>query len=140
MQTKKTGASLIFSLLVIGILFSNACTSGNSNETDHIDVKEAHQMIQDNLSNQDFVILDTRSPGEYASGHIENSVFVNFSDPSFKEELEKLDKNKKYLIYCRSGNRSGQTLDIMKKMDFKEVYNMKGGILAWSKSGYKVVK
>jgi len=144
MQIKKPGVSIIFSFLVIGCLFSNACTSGNPNDSDHgnkdISAKEAHQMIQDNLGSSDFVILDTRSPNEYKSGHLENSVFINFSDPDFMQELEMLDKNKKYLLYCRSGNRSGQTLILMKKMGFIEAYNLKGGIISWSKNGYNVVK
>jgi len=144
MSIKKPGVSLIFSLLVIGLLFSNACTSGNPNETGHVNkditVKEAHQMIRDNSGNENFIILDTRTPAEFNQGHIENSAILDYRDPAFKQELEKLDRNKKYLVYCRSGNRSGKTLNMMKKLGFKEAYNMKGGILAWSKAGYELIK
>ncbi len=60
--------------------------------------------------------------------------------PALKQELEKLDRNKKYLLYCRSGKISGKTLKMMNKLGFKEAYNMKGGILAWSKAGYELIK
>lgn len=131
-------------VFISGLLISNACTSGNPVDDDHIskhiDAKEANQIIQNNLNNKDFVILDTRTEGEFNSGHIENCILVVFSHPSYKDELKKLDKNKKYLLYCRSGNRSGQTLKMMEKFGFKEAYNLKGGIIAWSREGYNLVK
>ena len=51
-----------------------------------------------------------------------------------------MDKSKTYLIYCRSGNRSGQALDIMEELNFREVYNMMGGILEWEAEGLPTVK
>lgn len=131
-------------LLLIGLLFASSCQSGNTGVSDQISqdilATDAHQMIQQNLTNEDFVILDTRTPGEYKRGHLENALFVDYSSPSFKAEIEKLDKNKKYMIYCHSGGRSKTTLNMMKKLGFKEAYNMIGGIVAWSKSGYQLVQ
>ncbi len=144
MSIQKTRLSVVLVIFISGLLISNSCTSGNPNDTDHvskdIDVKEAQQMIQDNLNNQDFVILDTRTPREYENGHLENSVFLNYSSPTYKQEIEKLDRTKKYLIYCHSGGRSKTTLNMMKEMGFSEAYNMKGGIVAWSQAGYKLEK
>ena len=141
-KSSKSAYSIIL-LFVFGGLFSFACQSGNSEATDQINqdilVKDAFQMIEANQTNESFVILDTRTPGEYNRSHIQNSFFVDFSSPSFKTEIEKLDRNKKYLIYCHSGGRSKTTLNMMKKLGFKEAYNMIGGIIAWSKSGYQLV-
>ncbi len=127
-------------VILMGGLVSSACQSGNSKNSDQISgdilAKDAFQMIQDNLNNESLIILDTRTPDEYNRGHLQNSLFIDFSSPSFKLEIEKLDKNKKYLIYCHSGGRSKTTLNMMKKLGFKEAYNMIGGIVAWSKSGY----
>lgn len=133
---------IIVFVLVNLLLFS--CQPGNPDATDLISedilAKDAYQLIQQNIGNEDFVILDTRTPGEYSRGHIQNTVFVDFSSPTFQGEIEKLDRNKKYIVYCHSGGRSKTTLNLMKKLDFKEAYNMIGGIVAWSKSGYELVK
>lgn len=131
-------------LLLIGLLLASSCQSGNPEVSDQVSqdilATDAYQMIQQNLTNENFVILDTRTPGEYKRGHLENAFFVDYSSPSFKAEIEKLDKNKKYMIYCHSGGRSKTTLNMMKKLGFKEAYNMIGGIVAWSKSGYELVQ
>ena len=64
-----------------------------------------------------------------------NAINVNFSSTAFRDELNKLDKNKTYLIYCRSGNRSAQALAVMKELDFNEVYDA-GGISEWINAGF----
>lgn len=129
-----------FFLFLVGTLLSTACQSGGSTAENQINddilAKDAHQLIQQNLNNDNFVVLDTRTTGEYDRGHLQNALFIDYSSPSFKAEIEKLDKNKTYVIYCHSGGRSKTTLNLMRKLGFKEAYNMIGGIVAWSKAGY----
>ncbi len=69
------------------------------------------------------------------NGHIENAINLNYYSKTFKDELSELDKSKTYLIYCRSGRRSGIALDIMKELGFTEVYNILGGITQWEAEG-----
>ena len=76
---------------------------------------------------------------EYESEHIQNSIMIDFYSDSFKNELEKLDKNKTYLIYCRTGRRTGLTIDTMEELGFLQVYNMVGGITQWKINGYPIV-
>ncbi len=102
-------------------------------------VDEAYTLIQNNKSNPDFVILDVRTPSEYASGHIENAVNLDYYDDAFEETLDNYDRNKTYLIYCRTGNRSAAAMKIMKNLGFTNVYNMQGGINVWISAGYPVV-
>jgi rhodanese-related sulfurtransferase len=59
---------------------------------------------------------------------------------AFGDELEKLDRDRTYLIYCRSGGRSGEALDIMAGRDFAEVYNLEGGILGWEAADLPTIK
>ena len=98
--------------------------------------QEVFTLIQENQNNPDFAIIDVRTPEEFAEGYIENADNIDFYSETFWDELNQLDKNKTYLIYCQSGNRSGRTLDIMAELNFEEVYNMLGGILAlYSRNG-----
>jgi len=106
----------------------------------NITPQEAFDLIQDNKENPDFVILDVRTPEEFAEGHLENAHNLDFYSKSFREGLNKLSKEKIYLVYCRSGRRSGETLEIMKELGFKKVYNMLGGIIQWKESGFKIEK
>jgi rhodanese-related sulfurtransferase len=85
------------------------------------------------LEGKEVIILDVRTKKEYDEGNIPNSINLDFYSSNFKNELNNLDKDKVYFIYCRSGSRSEKTLNIMKELKFKEVYNLDGGYLSWSK-------
>ncbi|MBF0278521.1 MAG: rhodanese-like domain-containing protein [SAR324 cluster bacterium] len=98
----------------------------------NISPRDSAKLIEQNQNNPDFKIVDVRTPAEYSEGHIQNSSLVDFYSKTFTEELQKLDRDKTYLVYCRSGNRSGKTLTMMQKLGFKKVYNMSGGFLAWN--------
>lgn len=100
----------------------------------------AYPLIQENESNADFVILDVRTPEEYANEHIAESVLLDFYADDFEDELDKLDKSKTYLVYCRSGNRSSKTMPVMEDLGFIEIYDMGGGINQWKAEGYPTVK
>ncbi len=87
------------------------------------------------------VVIDVRTSGEYDSGHLEAaSSLLDYYAPDFREQLSKLDRNAKYLIYCRSGNRSGSALGIMKDLGFTDIRHIEGGIKAWTGAGLPVVK
>jgi rhodanese-related sulfurtransferase len=105
----------------------------------NIPPEDAKKLVESNKQNPDFIILDVRTASEFKEGHIENAVNIDFYLPQFKDLLNKLDKNKKYLVYCRSGHRSGNAVNIMKDLKFMEVYNMTDGITKWKTLGYNLV-
>ena len=84
------------------------------------------------MASPDVVVLDVRTPGEVGEGKIDSALELDFRSDNFASELGKLDKEKTYLVYCRSGGRSGKTCDLMKKSGFREFYNLDGGYSAWS--------
>ncbi len=130
----------ILAVLFIFLISSSVYTQDDKKQIiKKITSKEAEKMINKNKDDKDMIILDVRTPDEYIGGHIEGAQNINYNSDNFSKELEKLDKNKKYLVYCRSGNRSGKAVLIMEKMDFKEVYDF-GGIINWIKEGFKTVK
>ena len=97
----------------------------------NITPKEAYDLMQKHKDNSNFLILDVRTHEEFSDGRLENAINLDYHSDSFLAEIQKLDKNDKYLIYCQSGNRSGKVLVLMKELGFQEVYNMSGGISAW---------
>ena len=105
---------------------------------ENISVFEADSLIQLNKDNENFVILDVRTPSEYLRDHLENAFTRNFYDDDFQLQMDSLNKDFTYLIYCQSGNRSGQSFTIMQNLGFKEVYNMLGGIAMWKTNNLPV--
>lgn len=81
----------------------------------------------------DAIILDVRTPGEFAEGYINKAVNIDFRDTKFDATLKNMDKSKPYFVYCLSGGRSGEAAKIMRSQGFEKVYELKGGILAWKK-------
>jgi rhodanese-related sulfurtransferase len=101
---------------------------------------QADELIRANQGNTGFAILDVRTPAEYAESHLQNAINLDFNSPGFKDEAGRLDKNKTYLVYCRTGVRSAAAGNIMVELGFKDIYNMTGGITEWQSSGLPVVK
>lgn len=127
-------------LLVIALLIPvMSCSISRSAGFEDISVEECYTLIQENQENPDFIILDVRTPSEYASGYIENAVNLDYYEDDFEITLDTYDKNKTYLIYCRTANRTASVMNIMQRLEFTEVYNMRGGINAWTSAGYPVV-
>ena len=87
----------------------------------------------------DLVILDVRTPEEFAEGHIDGATMIDFYEPDFAEQLATLDPDVPYVLYCRSGNRSSQARTIMSELGFTTVDDVDGGILAWQSAGLPVV-
>jgi rhodanese-related sulfurtransferase len=78
-----------------------------------------------------FVILDVRTPEEFAEGHIDGAVNLDIQSQDFKKGLGALDRSKSYLVYCRTGNRSRQAIIAMATMGFRSIFHMNEGIVKW---------
>ena len=76
-------------------------------------------------ANPDIIVIDVRTPDEIAqTGAIENSINIDFKASDFKEKISALDKDKEYILFCKSGNRSGQAYKIMAEMGFSNINNL----------------
>jgi len=126
--------------LIIGVTMTGGCVLDETAVIEDIAPQEALTLIQNNQNNPDFVIIDVRTPGEFAGEHIENATNIDFYSEAFRDMLDNLDKNKSYLIYCAVGGRSGSALDIMAELNFREAYNVLGGINQWKAEGLPTVK
>ncbi|EKF84815.1 rhodanese-like domain-containing protein [Methanobacterium formicicum] len=110
----------------------------SSNSATDLDPNSAFEMILKNKQNPEFILLDVRTLGEYNQSHIEDSIQIDYQSRDFEKKVQELDKSKTYLVYCRSGMRSGASVDIMSKLGFKNLYNMAGGIMGWENCGLSV--
>jgi len=102
--------------------------------------KDAFELIQKNKGNSNFVILDIRTPEEFRDGHIEGAVNVDFRSENFGKEIDRFDKNKTYFVYCRTGNRSYDALNLMGPIGFRSIVRLAGDINGWKSAGLPIVK
>jgi rhodanese-related sulfurtransferase len=96
---------------------------------------EADDLIQDNLGNPDFMILDVRTPAEFVQGAVENAINIDFMDAQFENQVRQLDRTRIYLVYCQSGGRSAMATDAMLPVGFGRLHDLTGGFLAWVGAG-----
>ncbi len=85
------------------------------------------------------VVLDVRTPEEFAFGHLAGAVNLDFYAATFADDLGTLDREAPYLLYCRTDNRSGQVREMMRSLGFRDVHEIDGGIVAWAEAGLLVV-
>ena len=83
------------------------------------------------LMQQGSQVIDVRTPEEYALGYIEGAILIDYKAADFHSSISALNRNVTYLIYCRSGNRSGKASKIMDSLGFKKIYDLKGGFMNW---------
>lgn len=113
--------------LFLSILFFTSCKSkqeSNQNEESfkNLTVEEVIILLE---ANTDIIVIDVRTPDEIAqTGAIENSINIDFKASDFKEKISVLDKDKEYILFCKSGNRSGQASKIMAEMGFSNINNL----------------
>ena len=125
---------MLLSILVV----SCQETQSNQNNSDSNNTgifeklsKDAFAKKMEEKTNE--ILIDVRTPEENKNGTITNAININFYDKNFEEQLLKLDKSKPIFVFCKSGGRSGKTFSNMKDLEFKEVYELKGGYSGWKK-------
>ncbi len=122
-------------LLLVIALVAAAC-GGDQSATTGVRVvspntaAEIHENPPEGL-----VVLDVRTPEEFAEGHLDGAIMIDFYGADFTDRLAELDRDRPYLLYCRSGNRSSQARQIMIDLGFTDVADIDGGILAWTQAG-----
>ena len=119
---------------IAGLLFAGQAMAQN---VENVEVNQFKQYID---TYQQAYILDVRTPREYAAGKIPGSVNININDPQFQQKIAELDPSRPVLVYCLSGGRSSRAANMLANGGFTAVYNLTGGIRAWSASGQKVEK
>lgn len=85
------------------------------------------------------VVLDVRTSEEFAGQRLPDATMIDFYSPDFAQQIADLDRDAPYLLYCRSGNRSGQAAELMEELGFTDVQDVDGGIVSWLEAGHPFV-
>jgi len=144
-MTKKIGLFLLLILVLIltacggaaeAVVVSEPAAAVAQNEAlslgPTVDVKTA-AAVKDR---DDVILIDVREQWEYDEGHIPGITLIPMDE--IPNRLNEIPTDKEVIVTCRSGNRSGQVTDFLRKNGFDNVHNMQGGILAWEQAGYDV--
>lgn len=122
----------IFAVLAASALFLTGC--GESGATNL-----GAQEFQAKATEPGVVLLDVRTVGEYAAGHLSNSLNIDVEGMTFDEEIKSLDKDATYAIYCQSGRRSVNAIKKLQDAGFTKLFNLEKGIIDWRGAGLPVV-
>ena len=125
---------ILASIAIFGLLAAACSSSDATLET--VAPETAAETI---ASDPDVIVLDIRTPEEYREGVIEGAVNIDFYAPDFADQLAALDPSAEYVVYCRSGNRSGEAMSTFADLEFQQVSEIDGGIVNWYGSGLPVV-
>lgn len=131
---KNTARTLIAGLTLGAVVIAGCSSSSAALET--VSPDTAATIIAEKSSE---IILDIRTPQEFSEGIIEGAINIDFYEPTFTANLDALDKDAHYVVYCRSDNRSGQAMRTFEDLGFTNVTEIDGGIVNWYNAGHDVV-
>ncbi len=122
-------------LIIILALALTACSTSSRNENsvnassgvEKLDVATFQSKLNES---SDAVLLDVRTPEEFATGNMEGAINIDFKAPDFEQKIAALDKSKTYYVYCLSGIRSAKAADKMNELGFTSLYILDGGYRA----------
>lgn len=127
---KKTFLAAIAALSMI----LTACTGSGGYHTESVEA------FASTIADPAVVVIDVRTPEEFATGHITNAVNINVEGADFDAQIANVTKTASIAVYCHSGRRSAIAADKMVAAGFKNIHNLDGGISAWTAAGQLVTQ
>ena len=123
-------------LPVLALLFCSFTTITAQTKVE-VNSKQVNSMLQ---KDKKWIILDVRSAEEFNSGHIKGAVNIDIRQPDAFSKIDKLNKNAKYIVHCRTNHRSGMAVEHMMQSGFKKIYQMMDGWSGWLTNNLPVQK
>jgi len=123
-------------LPVLVLLFCSFTTITAQNKVS-VSSKQASSML---LKDKKIIVLDVRTAEEFSYGHIKGALNIDIRQPDAFSKIDKLNKNAKYIVHCRTNHRSGIAVNHMIQSGFKNIYQMMDGWSGWSMNNLPVQK
>lgn len=106
---------------------------GCTNQKNLMSISSVNDVERVNFNSPKNVLIDVRTPEEYAEGHLPHAINIDVNGDDFEEKIKKLNPNKNYFVYCRSGKRSTLATETMNGLGFMKVANLKDGFISYKK-------
>lgn len=119
---------VVFTFLIIG------CKKESDDQITLVTPEEMLSLME----MDDVQLVDVRSAKDRIDGFIKNSQNIDFNSPTFDQDIQKLDKTKPVILYCRSGGRSAKCAKKLKDAGFVKIYDLKGGMTQWRFDDHEV--
>lgn len=135
---KKEQLIIILALLIFAsgvLVYFSGQNSGGTIEYGDVTAEEGADLIEKMPT---LVILDVRTETEYNGEHIEGA--INIPVEELEQRINELNNTDEFLVYCRTGNRSGTAINIMEKYGFDKIFHLSEGINGWKNAGFPTVK
>jgi rhodanese-related sulfurtransferase len=126
---------MIFGLVAAVALLTPLAACSSAATTQHVSVAT----VATDMRSPGVVLIDVRTAGEFAAGHIAGAVNIDVKAPDFAQRTNALDKTARYALYCHSGTRSAAAAQKMTAAGFDHVADLAGGLQAWSAAGQPLV-
>ena len=134
---QRGGSGILFVLALSVSILAAACSSGGATQTiELVSPAKAAEVID--ASPDGLVVLDIRTPEEFNEARLPNATMVDYYAADFADQLDALDKDVPYVLYCRTGNRTSDAVGTMRDLGFTEVYEIDGGIVNWYEQGFPI--
>lgn len=117
--------NIIFFAAIFALIISS-CNAQNKISADKFEQK---------MKENNTILVDVRTPQEFAEAHLKGAVNIDIYAPDFAARMNELDKTNTILLYCQSGNRSGQAAGQLSESGFAAIYDLQGGIGEWKRLG-----
>jgi len=122
----------IISLSILLTIIGYSCKNSSSSATElsqEVSIDQVAALVKD----EGYKVIDLRTPEEVKeSGTIPNSLILDYRSANFENLVDKLDKDQGYILYCKSGGRSGRALKLFNEKGFKKIREMNAGYDKWA--------
>ncbi len=125
---------VLFLCSLFGLVVSSCKESSSKGIIKVVSSEEVQTLLMDDFMQ----FVDVRTSKEFHAGYIEGAKNIDYLSNTFDSEIQKLDKTKPIILYCRSGKRSAKSSKKLLKAGFTEIYDLEGGIMKWTKQGFKL--
>jgi rhodanese-related sulfurtransferase len=121
-------------------VWSACANQAETGQAQSVSASQFKQILDRHFGDPEVVLIDIRTAKEFRGGHIQGAVLLDYHARDFVRRLKTLEREKRYLVYCRSGNRSAKSLAIFNKLNFVHVLHLETGIRGWVQERYPVVR